>query len=319
MASDGADTESTTKPAAMSSRRTFLKVGAGVAGGLAAGAAVAYIAAKPSTAAATVQPLQATSTSSATPTGPTTTAATSSSSSPPSSTSTSQPVAIQFFTPAQVSLVNALAETIIPTDSNGPGATTAGVIFFIDGQLATAYGNNSYMYMEGPFVQPNQTSAITVDGVTYSGGSAPARLTSGAGYQYPATLAVFWRNGLEYLESYANSAYGANFETLSAANQAACLTDLWNNKPTNFQGFTPQAFFSEVHDMVWAGFLTDPLYGGNQGMVGWELIGFTGTNQGNAYGEGYSTLELMLMTKPLRLKPQSLAQFQQMTGSYSLE
>jgi Gluconate 2-dehydrogenase subunit 3 len=132
-------------------------------------------------------------------------------------------------------------------------------------------------------------------------------------------LAVFWRNGLEYLESYANSAYGANFETLSAANQAACLTDLWNNKPTNFQGFTPQAFFSEVHDMVWAGFLTDPLYGGNQGMVGWELIGFTGTNQGNAYGEGYSTLELMLMTKPLRLKPQSLAQFQQMTGDYSLE
>ena len=112
------------------------------------------------------------------------------------------------------------------------------------------------------------------------------------------------------MQDYCNSAFGANFEKLSAANQTQALKDLWNNKPTNFQGPTPKEFFSEMHDMIWAGFFTDPMYGGNRGMVGWELIGYTGTNQGNAHGEGYTVQQLMVMDHPVRLKPLSLAQFE---------
>jgi gluconate 2-dehydrogenase gamma chain len=226
----------------------------------------------------------------------------------------SQLTAFQFFNPAQQAEVIALASAIIPTDSNGPGATTAGVVYFVDGQLAGDYGNNANMYLTGPYVQPSTPGPLTVDGTTYSGGSAPARLTAGGGYQYPLKWQEFWRSCLQWTEDYSNSAYGGNFEDLSAANQTAVLTDLWNNKPTNFIGITPQAWFSELHDMVWAGFFTDPLYGGNRGMVGWLLTGFTGTNQGNAYGEGYSTIELMVATKPVPLKPQSLAQFQVQAG-----
>jgi gluconate 2-dehydrogenase gamma chain len=211
-------------------------------------------------------------------------------------------------------LVSALAEAMIPTDSTGPGAKEAGVIYFLDGQLAGDYGTSANMYFQGPWIQPSTPGPLTVQGITYSGGSAPARLTAGGGYQYPITWQNFWRNCLAYTEAYANSAYGGNFESLSAASQAACLTDLWNNKPTNFVGISPQAWFSELHDMVWAGFFTDPLYGGNQGMVGWQLTAFTGTNQGNAYGEGYTTQQLMLMTTPVRLQPQSLTQFQIAVG-----
>ena len=53
-------------------------------------------------------------------------------------------------------LLEAIVETIIPTDSNGPGAKEAGVIYFIDRQLASDYGTSGTMYMEGPFVLTGQ-------------------------------------------------------------------------------------------------------------------------------------------------------------------
>ena len=55
----------------------------------------------------------------------------------------------------------------------------------------------------------------------------------------------------------------------------------------------------------------DPLYGGNQNMVGWQYMGFNGVNLGNAYGEGLSQKDLMVANTPTRLKPASLAQYQQ--------
>jgi gluconate 2-dehydrogenase gamma chain len=41
----------------------------------------------------------------------------------------------QFFTPEEAFCMTAICEQIIPTDENGPGATYAGVIFYIDKQL----------------------------------------------------------------------------------------------------------------------------------------------------------------------------------------
>jgi len=313
-----------------------------VVGGLVVGGAAVYLA-KPSTTTTPTETLTSTSTSTLPPSTvtftlpPGTVTSTSTTTLPPSTTtstvtqsastvtstvtstttsasSSTQPSAFQFFNMTEEPLVAALAEAMIPTDSTGPGAKEAGVIYFLDGQLAGDYGTSANMYFQGPWIQPSTPGPLTVQGITYTGGSAPARLTAGGGYQYPITWQNFWRNCLAYTEAYANSAYGANFENLSAANQAACLTDLWNNKPTNFNGISPQAWFSELHDMVWAGFFTDPLYGGNQGMVGWLLTAFTGTNQGNAYNEGYTTKQLMVMSTPLRLKPQSLTDFQISVG-----
>ena len=97
------------------------------------------------------------------------------------------------------------------------------------------------------------------------------------------------------------------------------MTDLADNKPTSFNDIVPSDFFNEVFFMTWCGFLMDPLYGGNQGMVGWELIGFNGVNMGNFYGEGHTTKQLMVATTPTRLKPASLAQFQQAAGAGTIE
>ncbi|MDG6925330.1 MAG: gluconate 2-dehydrogenase subunit 3 family protein [Nitrososphaerota archaeon] len=223
----------------------------------------------------------------------------------------------------------AITSTIIPTDSTGPGATEAGVVYFIDRQLKGEYGNSGDMFMNGPFIPAGTTSPVTVNGITYPGTTmnvsvagtpysvsypptANVRVGAGTRYQYAWEMKDFWRMGLAGIEAYANAAYGGNFETLSAADQQACLTDLWNNKPTlaQFNNILPSDFAYELFFMTWCGFTMDPVYGGNKGMVGWTYSGFNGTNQGNFYGEGYTTKQLMVMTTPVRLQPASLGQFQ---------
>ena len=115
----------------------------------------------------------------------------------------------------------------------------------------------------------------------------------GQSYQVPinsSTCREFWRRWAGRPQRYANSAYGGNYETLSSTQQAQVLQDLWNNMPTQFSSIVPQDFAYELFFMVGrAGFPTDPIYGGNRNMVGWQYVAFNGTNQGNFYGEGLTT------------------------------
>lgn len=349
--SDSSGTTSSASP----DRRNFLKIGAGVAGGLIIGGAVGYLAKGSSTSTATstqtisgptttststettsvsgptvTNTATTTSTATSTVSGPTTTSTTTATVSGPASTQTvtstitttttcsqassilSQLTGYNSLNPKEAAMVVALAEAIIPSDSNGPGATEAGVSYFIDGQLSGEYGNNGRMYMLAPFALPNQTGSITVDCVTYTCGTPPIAYCSGFGYQYGLTLVDFWKLGLASLEVYSNSAYGGDFETLSSASQVKVLQDLAAGKPTNFtDGPAAPDFFKEAYMMTWAGFLTDPIYGGNRNMVGWSLLGYNGLNQGNFFGCGYTTEQLMVMCKPVALKPVSKAMLQQ--------
>lgn len=312
------------------SRRTFLKIGGGFVVGAAVASAVAIplLSGKTTTSTTTetatgptstvtgptttVTGPEVTATSTVTSTAIDTTTVTQTGSS--SSTTYSLTNGLLTLSSTEAAEVAAIAETIIPTDSNGPGANEAGVLFFIDHQLATEYGQSGWMYMTGAFVPPNLSGPITVDGITYSGGSALSNASLPTNYQYNLNLREFWRAGLAAFEGYCNSAYGGNFETLSASDQVQALSDLANNKPTDFNGIVPSDFFYDVFFLTWSGFLMDPMYGGNQGMVGWSYVGFNGTNTGNAYGEGLTVQQLMVATTPTRLQPQSLAQFQQAAG-----
>jgi len=228
-------------------------------------------------------------------------------------------------------LLEPIVETIIPSDSTGPGAKEAGVIYFIDRQLAGDYGQSANMFMDGPFIPPTQnaitgvpTSARYQDlypslptSIDYSGTVVP-RIGSGINYQYALNLRAFWKAGLEAVQNYSTKtpAYGTTFQRLSGANQLALLADLWAGKPSTFAddhgtNIRPVDFAYELSFMTWAGFTMDPLYGGNQNMVGWQYMGFNGVNLGNAYGEGLSQKDLMVANTPTRLKPASLAQYQQ--------
>jgi hypothetical protein len=92
------------------------------------------------------------------------------------------------------------------------------------------------------------------------------------------------------------------------------LQEMFDNNPDNtalqsaFQGPNAAEFFNEIDDMVVAGFWTDPLYGGNMGMVGWSLLASNGVNSGGQ--QGYSTIQLATSTTPTRLPPLSLGDIQ---------
>jgi len=60
-------------------------------------------------------------------------------------------VQLRFFTAAEARVIAAACERIIPSDANGPGAKEAGVVIYIDRQLAGPYGADKYRYTQGPF------------------------------------------------------------------------------------------------------------------------------------------------------------------------
>jgi len=216
--------------------------------------------------------------------------------------------------PNERTVVEAIAEAMIPSDSSGPGAKEAGVIYFIDRMLAGSYGKGGNMFLQGPFVRPNLKESITVGNFTYPGGTISTRLQAGTAYQYPFNPREFWRKGLMSIQTYSNSAYGGNFENLTSAQQTQVLQDLFDNKSDNtnlqnaFQAPNAAEFFNELHDMVTAGFWTDPLYGGNQGMVGWQLLASNGVNSGTA--QNLTAIQLAIANSPTKIPPLSLADLQ---------
>ena len=62
-------------------------------------------------------------------------------------------VPLRFFTAAEARVARAACDRIFPSDASGPGATEAGVVIYIDRQLAGPYGRDQYRYTKGPFVE----------------------------------------------------------------------------------------------------------------------------------------------------------------------
>jgi len=86
-------------------------------------------------------------------------------------------VPLRFFTAAEARVVTAACERIFPRDANGPGATDAGVVVYIDRQLAGPYGRDKYRYTKLPF-----------------GTSSPEH-----GYQGADNPRALYRNGIRQL------------------------------------------------------------------------------------------------------------------------
>src|SRR5215475_11209978 len=60
-------------------------------------------------------------------------------------------VPLRFFDEKQALIIAAATARIFPSDDTGPGAPEAGVIIYIDRQLASPYGRDRYRYTEPPF------------------------------------------------------------------------------------------------------------------------------------------------------------------------
>jgi gluconate 2-dehydrogenase gamma chain len=85
--------------------------------------------------------------------------------------------------------------------------------------------------------------------------------------------------GLSALERYARQTRGGPFLALSETQQISLLIDVESGTATGanvgFDG-SSAAFFALMRGHVMQGTFGDPIYGGNEGFVGWDLIGYPG-------------------------------------------
>jgi gluconate 2-dehydrogenase gamma chain len=116
--------------------------------------------------------------------------------------------------------------------------------------------------------------------------SGPGAVEAGAVHYIDRSLAgplapsrEAYRRGLAALERYAVSSRGRRFLELSPTDQDSLLIDLETGGATGsgagFDG-SSAAFFALIKAHTWQGTFGDPYYGGNQGFVGWDLLGYPG-------------------------------------------
>lgn len=108
-----------------------------------------------------------------------------------------------------------------------------------------------------------------------------------------------YRVGLEALERYARKARGAEFLKLTETNQISLLIDVESGTATGanvgFDG-SSAAFFALVRGHIMQGTFGDPVYGGNENFVGWDLVGYPGVRT------VVTTAEQKLLTPPTRVR-----------------
>ncbi|MBX0296735.1 gluconate 2-dehydrogenase subunit 3 family protein [Haloarcula nitratireducens] len=165
--------------------------------------------------------------------------------------------AFEFFNLDEALMVEALAARIFPTDELGPGATEAGVVFFIDHRLDGPYGEGEKHYMEGPFY--------------------PERAIPEQGWQYDLTPKEAYNRALTALSKYVQQEYDDTYVDLPPERQDDVISALEAGEIDTFGTLAPSAFFDMLRTNVLEGVYSDPVYEGNRNMIGWRLKGFPGT------------------------------------------
>lgn len=164
------------------------------------------------------------------------------------------PQTFSYFTSPEITFLNAAVERLIPTDNLGPGARDAGVVYFIDQQMASPFGRAERWYMQGPWREG----------------------TKEQGYQLKLTPAQLYRTGIRGVDDYCRTKFsGKVFSALDAATQDNLLQSL-DKGEVQIAEAPAKEFFDMLLQNTMEGFLADPMYGGNRNFAGWKLIGFPG-------------------------------------------
>lgn len=153
------------------------------------------------------------------------------------------------------------AERIFPKDETGPGAIDLAVPYFIDNQLAGAFGYNAREYIQGPFF-------------------------TGAPTQGPQSALLrrdVIKQGIYAMNDAAQERFQKNFPDLGDDQQDQILADCQSGKLVTQGGYTSDYFFAVLRDMVLGGAYADPLYNGNNNMNGWRMKEYPGAQMAYSY------------------------------------
>lgn len=158
-----------------------------------------------------------------------------------------------YFTPREAELLKAVYDRLIPADELSVSASQAGCVTFTDHQLIGPYGSAQNRYKLGPLVNG----------------------TPEQGIQDIITPAEIYRQGLAAMDTHCQKTTGKSFLELSDEDKDNYLEKMEAGS-FDYGVFNGNKLFSVMLTNVKEGFLADPVYGGNQNMVGWKMIGFPG-------------------------------------------
>lgn len=197
----------------------------------------------------------------------------------PAASSTATAYTYVFFNPVEIAFIEAAVARLIPKDDLGPGALEAGVSYYIDGQLASWYGEAGRWYWQGPWQQG----------------------TPQQGYQLPLKPSEVYRVAIPLVNAATQKQYSADFADLKTDQQDKVLSGLEKGE-INLGRLPATTFFAFLLQNTKEGFFADPTYGGNAEMVGWKLIGYPGVQP--TYAQVIDQY-----TTPFNAPPTSIANF----------
>lgn len=157
-----------------------------------------------------------------------------------------------FFTDSEKVFLKAAVDRLIPADQHGPGAVEAGVVHYIDLQMAGSWGRGEQFYRHGPFKKGTPTQ----------------------GYQLEYTPAELFRRSISAIQTHF-AGQGTSFDKLTADQKEAYLTSLEKGE-SDLNGVPSNTFFDFLWKHTVEGFFSDPIYGGNKNKAAWKMIGFPG-------------------------------------------
>jgi gluconate 2-dehydrogenase gamma chain len=160
-----------------------------------------------------------------------------------------------FFNDQEAQFIEAAVERLIPSDPEWSGAGPAGVLYFIDRQLASAYGAGGRMYLNGPW-DP----------------TAPPQF----GYQLRQSPAELYRIGIAEARLFAREQFNQReFWELDPGSMDRVLKALESGEAA-LPSIPSPVFFETLLANTIEGYFGDPAYGGNRDMVGWRMVGVPG-------------------------------------------
>jgi len=166
--------------------------------------------------------------------------------------SQNNPQTYTFFNAEDAAFIESAVDRLIPSDDVGPGALDANVQYFIDKQLAGAWGAGERLYRSGPWKEG----------------------TPSQGYQLPYTPAELFKTALRGIKQDLG-ARNTTFSKLKPEEQDAYLSALQTGD-VKLDSVPSKVFFESLWSMTLEGYFSDPVYGGNKDMVSWRMIGFPG-------------------------------------------
>lgn len=141
-------------------------------------------------------------------------------------------------------------ERIFPKDDNGPGAIELGVPYFIDKQLAGSWGSNLKDYRQGDFTNDSAEESSLNRGKIFI-------------------------NGLRKMNKESQDRFDTSFDKADEKQQIEILED-FDSGEVDLKAIGSDSFFTLLREATLDGAYSDPLYGGNRNMEGWDMKEFPG-------------------------------------------